>query len=167
MVSVIHQNVYMFDKSIKENICLYKEFSEAKIDEILSLSGVDKFIKGLEGELEYAVGENGSNLSGGQRQRIAIARALIQETPILVLDEGTSSIDMQTGYDIESRLLNIDNLTLITINHKMSEELLGLYDEIIFMEDGAIIEKGSLTKLLEKKGRFYNFYTLEKYIKEQ
>ncbi|MGL5087200.1 MAG: ATP-binding cassette domain-containing protein, partial [Clostridium sp.] len=102
------------------------------------------------------------NLSGGQRQRIAIARALIQETPILVLDEGTSAIDMQTGYDIESKLLEVDNLTLITITHKMSEELLGLYDEIIFMDEGVIVESGSLNELLEKQGGFSNFYTLEK-----
>ena len=162
MISIIHQNVYMFDKSIKDNICLYKDFSDEKINNILDLSGVDKFINELDNKLEYAVGENGSNLSGGQRQRIAIARALIQETPILVLDEGTSAIDMQTGYDIESRLLNINDLTLITITHKMSEELLGLYDEIIFMEQGYIVEKGSLNELLEKQGKFFDFYTIEK-----
>lgn len=101
MISIIHQNVYMFDKSIKDNICLYKEFSYEKINNILALSGADKFINDLDNKLEYAVGENGSNLSGGQRQRIAISRALIQETPILVLDEGTSAIDMQTGYDMK------------------------------------------------------------------
>ncbi|MGL4911325.1 MAG: ABC transporter ATP-binding protein, partial [Romboutsia sp.] len=161
MISIIHQNVYMFDKNIKDNICLYKGFSDKKLKEALSLSGSNTFIDDLDDGIEYAVGENGSNLSGGQKQRIAIARALIQETPILVLDEGTSAIDMQTGYDIESRLLDIDDLTLITITHKMSEELLGLYDEIIFMENGNIVEKGSLDELLEKESKFFDFYTLE------
>jgi len=161
MISIIHQNVYMFDKNIKDNICLYKDFSDEQINDILTLSGADNFINELDEGLEYAVGENGSNLSGGQRQRVAIARALIQETPILVLDEGTSAIDMQTGYDIESRLLNIEDLTLITITHKMSEELLGLYDEIIFMEKGAIVEKGNLNELLNKQSKFFDFYTLE------
>lgn len=161
MISVIHQNVYMFDKNIKDNICLYKEFSYKNISNILELSGADKFINELEEGLDYFVGENGNNLSGGQRQRIAIARALIQQTPILVLDEGTSAIDMQTGYDIESRLLNLDNLTLITITHKMSQELLSLYDEIIFMEGGKIIEQGSFNDLIKKEEKFYDFYKLE------
>lgn len=161
MISVIHQNVYMFDKNIKDNICLYKEFSYENISKILELSGADKFINELEEGLDYFVGENGNNLSGGQRQRIAIARALIQQTPILVLDEGTSAIDMQTGYDIESRLLNLDNLTLITITHKMSQELLSLYDEIIFMEGGKVIEQGSFNDLIKKEEKFYDFYKLE------
>ncbi|WP_291565559.1 MULTISPECIES: ABC transporter ATP-binding protein [unclassified Clostridium] len=160
MISIIHQNVYMFDKTIKDNICLYKEFSEEQINNVLKLSGVNKFIEETSNGLNYLVGENGSNLSGGQRQRIAIARALIQQTPILVLDEGTSAIDMQTAYDIESKLLNIKDLTLITITHKMSEELLSLYDEIIYMENGQIVESGNLKELLEKKEKFFNFYTV-------
>lgn len=161
MISIIHQNVYMFDKNIRDNICLYQSFSNDNINEILQLSGADKFINELENGLDYLVGENGNNLSGGQRQRIAIARALIQQKPILVLDEGTSAIDMQTGYDIENRLLNLDNLTLITITHKMSEELLSLYDEIIYMEDGKIIEQDSFNNLIKKEEKFYDFYKLE------
>ncbi|WP_291581610.1 ABC transporter ATP-binding protein [Clostridium sp. UBA6640] len=160
MISIIHQNVYMFDKTIKDNICLYKEFSEEQINDVLKLSGANKFIEETTNGLNYLVGENGSNLSGGQRQRIAIARALIQQTPILVLDEGTSAIDMQTAYDIESKLLNIKDLTLITITHKMSEELLSLYDEIIYMENGQIVESGNLQELLEKKEKFFNFYRI-------
>lgn len=160
MISIIHQNVYMFDKTIKDNICLYKEFSEEQINNVLKLSGANKFIEETFNGLNYLVGENGSNLSGGQRQRIAIARALIQQTPILVLDEGTSAIDMQTAYDIESKLLNIKELTLITITHKMSEELLSLYDKIIYMENGQIVESGNLQELLQKKEKFFNFYTV-------
>ncbi|MEW9077592.1 ABC transporter ATP-binding protein [Terrisporobacter glycolicus] len=161
MISIIHQNVYMFDKNIKDNICLYEKFSYDNINNILELSGADKFINELEEGLDYFVGENGNNLSGGQRQRIAIARALIQQTPILILDEGTSAIDMQTGYDIENKLLNLDNLTLITITHKMSQELLSLYDEIIFMEDGKVIEQGNFNDLIKKEEKFYDFYKLE------
>ncbi|AVQ44807.1 ABC transporter ATP-binding protein [Clostridium botulinum] len=160
MISIIHQNVYMFDKTIKDNICLYKEFSKEQINNVLNLSGANKFIEETTNGLNYLVGENGNNLSGGQRQRIAIARALIQQTPILVLDEGTSAIDMQTAYDIESKLLSIENLTLITITHKMSEELLSLYDEIIYMENGQIVEKGNLKELLDKKDKFFKFYTV-------
>ncbi|ADZ85799.1 ABC transporter ATP-binding protein [Cellulosilyticum lentocellum] len=162
MIAMIHQNVYMFDKSIKDNICLFKDFTEANINAALESSGADKFINNIEDGLNYLVGENGCNLSGGQRQRIAIARALIQKTPILILDEGTSAIDMQTAYDIESKLLNIEDLTLINITHKMSEELLGLYNEIIYMENGLIIENGTFKELINKEEKFLDFYSFTK-----
>ena len=161
MISVIHQNIYMFDKTIKENICLYKEFSEENLNNALRLSGADKFIEKLENGLDSMVGENGNNLSGGQKQRLAIARAILQRSSVLVLDEGTSAIDMQTAYDIESKLLNVKELTLLTITHKLSEELLDKYDEIIFIDDGTIVEKGSFKELLENKSKFFSFYNLE------
>lgn len=160
MISVIHQNVYMFDKSIEENICIYQSFPQEKLDNALRLSGVDRFLSQTTDGLASPVGENGANLSGGQRQRIAIARALIQRTPILILDEGTSAIDMQTAYDIESRLLKIPELTLLTITHKMSGELLGKYDEIIFMKEGIVAEMGNLEELLRRKSEFATFYSL-------
>ena len=160
MIAIIHQNIYMFDKDIKSNICLYDKFSDKELNEALEQSGVNRFVESTTNGIEYLVGENGCNLSGGQKQRIAIARALIQKTPILVLDEGTSAIDMQTAYEVEKGLLGIKELTLIAITHKLTEELLDLYDEIIYMDNGCIVEKGSLKALLDKKGDFYNFYNL-------
>lgn len=161
MVAVIHQNVYMFNTDIVQNICLYQDFSEEELQRALEMSGVIKFLDQTTDGLRSSVGENGSNLSGGQRQRIAIARAIIQKTPLLILDEGTSAIDMQTAYDIESKLLEMKDLTLVTITHKMSAELLGMYDDILFMEDGSVTEQGTLEELLDKKGGFYRFFTLQ------
>lgn len=160
MMSVIHQNVYMFSGSIRENICLHRSFSENEQDTALSVSGVKLFLDGTSDGLESFVGENGNSLSGGQRQRIAVARALIQKTPLLVLDEGTASIDKQTAYSIESNLLNINDLTLITITHDLNPELLGQYDQIIFVKDGEICEMGSLDELLRHEGAFHRFYYL-------
>lgn len=162
LAAVIHQNVYMFDADIRHNICLYEDFSEEALEGALKMSGIGKFLPSLPAGLLSPVGENGSLLSGGQRQRIAVARALIRNKPLLVLDEATSAIDMQTAYEIESRLLSLDGLTLITITHNMSENLLGLYDEIIYMEEGRIAERGPLTELLEREGKFARFYTLER-----
>ena len=160
--SVIHQNVYMFDESIFDNICLHEDFSKEELQSVLSDSGLSQFIEQVPNGLKYHVGENGDNLSGGQKQRIAVARALIRRKPLLILDEGTSAIDMQTAYDIESRLLAISDLTLLTITHNMSKDILELYDEIIFMADGKIIEHGTFETLIAKHAAFYDFYQLKK-----
>ncbi|MTL24102.1 ATP-binding cassette domain-containing protein, partial [Turicibacter sanguinis] len=162
LASMIHQNIYLFDKTIADNIFLDQTFADIQIKRALTQSGVTKFIKLLPEALKTAVGENGKNLSGGQKQRVAIARALIQEMPILMLDEGTSALDLQTAYDIEKTLLAIDELTVITITHKLSEEILSDYDEIIVMDQGQIVESGSFNHLLTQKGAFYQLYTLKK-----
>jgi ABC-type multidrug transport system fused ATPase/permease subunit len=162
MISVIHQSIYIFDDSIRQNICLYDTYSDQELEDALGTSGVSQFLERMPDGLSYQAGENGANLSGGQRQRIAVARALIRKRPVLILDEGTSSVDMQTAYDIESRLLAIDGLTLITITHNLREDLLGLYDQIIFMEDGHIVETGSLNDLLAEQAQFYRFFNLQK-----
>lgn len=162
MISVIQQNVYIFDDSIQQNISLYETYTNQEMEEALKLSGVDQFLMKLPEGISSFAGENGASLSGGQRQRIAVARALIRKKQILVLDEGTSAVDMQTAYDIESRLLAINDLTLITITHNLSEDLLELYDQIIYMEDGRIVEVGKLDELLKNKSGFHQFYTLQK-----
>lgn len=161
MFSVIHQNVYMFDESIQDNICLHKNISSTNLQRALDMSGVNMFL-GEDKTLEASVGENGNNLSGGQRQRVAVARALVQQKPILILDEGTSAVDMQTAYDIENQLLQIRDLTVITITHSLNPKLLENYDQIIFMESGRISETGSFGILLETKGGFYDFFSLKK-----
>lgn len=160
MSSVIHQNVYMFDESIRDNICLHQQVRQEDLQKALAMSGVEIFL-GDEKHMDTPVGENGNNLSGGQRQRIAVARALVQEKPLLILDEGTSAVDMQTAYDIESQLLQINGLTVITITHSLSPELLSAYDQIIFMENGMIMETDTFDNLLASKGAFYDFYNLK------
>lgn len=162
LASIIHQNIYMFDDNILQNINLYKEFLSTELETALSKSGVDQFIKDMPEGVLQRVGENGANLSGGQRQRIAVARALIRNKPILILDEGTSAIDAQTAYEIENSLLSINDLTLITITHNLQMELLEKYDQIIYMEEGYIRELGSLKELMAKQGEFYYFMNFEK-----
>ena len=161
LASMIHQNVYLFDKTIEDNVLLNHHFSDAQINQALTQSGVAKFMSQLTDGLKTSVGENGKNLSGGQKQRVAIARALIQQMPILMLDEGTSALDLQTAYDIERTLLGIGELTVITITHKLSEEILSQYDEIIVMDRGQIVEAGTFDELVHSHGAFYKLYTLK------
>lgn len=159
LIAMIHQNVFMFDSSIRENITLYEDFSEEELNMAIQASGVDQFINDFPEGLASSVGENGNRLSGGQRQRIAIARALIRKTPILVVDEGTSAIDKETAREIELKLLEIPDLTLLTITHKLEEELLEKYDEIICMEDGRVSEVGGFHQLMNQKQVFHQLLT--------
>ena len=160
-MSVIHQNVYMFDKTLKENILLGKKFNNEELNKALNTSGVNEFVMTLPNGINSFIGENGNNLSGGQRQRVAIARSLIQNTPILLLDEGTSALDSKTAFEIEDTLLNIDDLTVITITHKLIDNILSRYDEIIVMNNGKIVEQGSFNELMDKQGEFYELYSVE------
>ena len=160
--SIIHQNIYMFDETIYDNICLHEHYPEEQVEKIIEDSGLTEFISELPTGLQYRVGENGSNLSGGQKQRIAVARALIRNKPILILDEGTSAIDMLTAYDIENRLLKMENLTLITITHHLEQNLLDKYDEIFYMENGHIKERGSFKHLVNTSSCFSEYFHLKK-----
>lgn len=161
LFSVIHQHVFLFDNDIRMNIGLYGKFSEQAWEDALQISGVALFLPKLTDGLDTQVGENGCNLSGGQRQRVAVARAILHKAPILILDEGTSAIDMQTAYYIENQLLKVEGLTLLTITHNMNKELLGKYNDILFMEFGTITQCGTLDEILKQNGSFSRFYTLQ------
>ena len=119
VASVIHQEVFLFDDTIRNNICLFEEFSEEQLEKALARSGVKKFLDFFPEGLDYSVGQRGERLSGGQRQRIAIARALIRNTKFLILDEGTSALDAETAADIEKELLAMPELTVLTITHHL------------------------------------------------
>ena len=160
-MSMIQQNVFMFDDSIKENIKLFANYSDEEVLSICNRSGLSNLISRLPDGINSLVGENGNKLSGGEKQRIAIARSLINNTKILILDESTSALDNETAYNLESSLLSINDLTLIVVTHKLIKNILLNYDEIIVMKDGMVIEKGSFDYLISLKGYFYSLYYLQ------
>lgn len=145
LCAVVQQNVYILDRSIRENIELYKSYSDKEIENVLSLCGFT----------DLDIEKNGMDLSGGQKQRVSMARAIIRKKPIWVIDEGTSSIDNITGNEIEEKLLREKNTTIITISHKVNPDLMKKYNEIIYLEQGNIVEKGTYNELMERKGRVY------------
>lgn len=159
-LSVIQQNVFMFDGSIRDNIGLYGDYSSEQILKAAEDAGLLKFIKSLDKGIDEKIGENGGRLSGGEKQRIAIARALIKNSSILLLDEGTSALDNETAYNIEKSILSLKDITSIVVTHKLMGEVLKRYDEIIVVKDGKIIEKGNFSELLANKAYFYSLYTL-------
>lgn len=136
--SVIHQDIYLFCESLRDNILLHEGFSAQDLKNAIEKSGAASFIAEKEDGLDCITGENGAALSGGQKQRIALARAFIRRAPLLILDEGTSALDGKTAYDIESRLLHDDDITLLTVTHHPNPDLLAQYDAVYDLENGRL-----------------------------
>ena len=138
LVSVVHQSPFIFDDTIKNNIALYNEdISDERIKEACKKAGLQKFIEGLPLGLETRIGEGASKISGGEKQRIAIARALVKDSPILLMDEATSALDKETSAEIENTVLSQRELTCIIISHHVSEGLRARADKIVTVKDGS------------------------------
>lgn len=158
ITSFVEQNVFVFDDSIINNITMYSNIDKEILNAAIVKSGLDKLIE--EKGNDYKCGENGCNLSGGERQRISIARALINKSQLLLLDEITSALDNETAVRITNNLLEIDNTTKIMITHRLDEESLTKFDEIVVMKDGNIVEFGTYKELINKAGIFKSLVEL-------
>ena len=160
LMTIVQQDVYIFDDTLKANITLSQSFTEDDIKKAVQQSGLESYILENELGLQTSCGENGSNLSGGERQRLSIARALIRKTPILLLDEATSSLDNKVTTEIENSILEIQDLTVLVVTHKLNKSMLKKYNRILFMKNGVIVEDGSFDNLMDRKGEFYKLLEL-------
>ena len=160
LMTIVQQDVYIFDDTLKANITLSQSFTEDDIKKAIQQSGLESYILENELGLQTSCGENGSNLSGGERQRLSIARALIRKTPILLLDEATSSLDNKVTTEIENSILEIQDLTVLVVTHKLNKSMLKKYNRILFMKNGVIVEDGSFDNLMDRKGEFYKLVEL-------
>ena len=160
LMTIVQQDIYIFDDTLRANITLNQSFTDEEIKKAVQQSGLESYVLENELGLQALCGENGSNLSGGQKQRVSIARALIRKTPILLLDEATSSLDNQVTTEIESSILDIQNLTALVVTHKLNENILKKYDRILFMKAGVIVEDGSFCDLMDRRGEFYKLFEL-------
>ena len=160
LMTIVQQDVYIFDDTLKANITLSQSFTEDDIKKAVQQSGLESYILENELGLQTLCGENGSNLSGGERQRVSIARALIRKTPILLLDEATSSLDNKVTTEIENSILEIQDLTVLVVTHKLNKSMLKKYNRILFMKAGVIVEDGSFCDLMDRRGEFYKLFEL-------
>ncbi len=129
-IAYIDQSVYIFNDSIKKNICLSQNYSQEQIDKAIVSSALRPMIENLEQGIDTIASESGKNFSGGQRQRIAIARALIHGRKILLIDEGTSSLDKDNSLEIERQLIENPELTVIMVNHHFEPEIKAKLDAV-------------------------------------
>lgn len=157
-ISLVMQDVFLFSDTINENVKLGKKdlLQEDTIKRALEKAQAKDFIEKMEEQYETVIGERGVGLSGGQKQRISIARALSKTAPILILDDSTSALDMETESLIQETLTHLKNTTKIIIAHRISA--VRNADEILILEDGKIAERGTHHELLAKKGLYYNTY---------
>ena len=160
LMTIVQQDVYIFDDTLKANITLSQSFTEDDIKKAVQQSGLESYILENKLGLQTSCGENGLNLSGGERQRLSIARALIRKTPILLLDEATSSLDNKVTSEIENSILEIQDLTVLVVTHKLNKSMLKKYNRILFMKNGVIVEDGSFDNLMDRKGEFYKLVEL-------
>lgn len=158
MESIIQQNVFVFNATIKNNITMFRDFPDEQIDEAIRLSGLSALIE--EKGTDYLCGENGSGLSGGEKQRISIARSLLKNSQVLLVDEATAALDAETAYQVSSAVLGLKGVTALVVTHSLDESLLKQYDSIITLKNGSIIEAGSFDELLAQKGYFYSLFTV-------
>lgn len=156
--SVVTQDVFLFSDTIKENVRLgaRKTMEEERVKSALDLSHASEFVNKFEEGSDTVIGERGVGLSGGQKQRISIARALAKKSNILILDDSTSALDMETEYEIQKELSEHKEMSKIIIAHRISS--VRNADEIIILDGGRIAERGTHEELLEAKGLYYSTY---------
>ena len=157
-LGVVLQDNFLFDGTVAENISFSRpNATRAEIETVARLAHCDEFVQGFEKGYETIVGERGVKLSGGQRQRIAIARALLADPKILILDEATSSLDSESEALIQEGLRSLrQGRTTFVIAHRLST--IRSADQILVLEGGEIVERGTHEELLSHNGRYKQLY---------
>lgn len=140
LFSMIHQNVFIFSGTIRENITLFKDFPEQEIVAAAKSAGLQFLLEKLPQGLDTPIKEAGNSLSGGERQRISIARVLIRQAPVLLLDEFTSALDQFTAQTIEKEIMTLKEQTCIHVTHKLSEADAHLYDAILEIDASQLVK---------------------------
>ena len=158
-VSFVFQDTFLFKQSILDNIRMgNKDATEAQVVAAAKAARCHEFIEQLPQGYRTVIGSTGIHLSGGERQRIAIARAIVKDAPIIILDEATAFSDPENEYLIQKAFEKlIQNKTVVMIAHRLST--IRNADQILVMEKGRLIESGTHEKLLEKNGKYSQMWS--------
>ena len=159
--SLVMQDVFLFSDTILENVKLGQKnrISQEAVRDAAARAQAKGFIEKMDNQYDTVIGERGVGLSGGQKQRLTIARALAKKTPVLVLDDSTSALDMETEQSIHETLRELPDTTKIIIGHRISAVCHA--DEILILENGRIAERGTHESLLALKGLYYQTYVAQ------
>ena len=161
-IALVSQETVLFDTTIRENI-LYghkSKASEERLADIIEAAHIAEFVKDLPAGLDTVVGERGLRLSGGQRQRIAIARALLKDAPVLILDEATAALDTESERHVQAAMVRLmENRTTLVIAHRLST--IEHADCILVMSKGRVVERGSHVELLALKKTYARLHSLQ------
>jgi subfamily B ATP-binding cassette protein MsbA len=160
-LGVVLQDEFLFEGTIRENIIFPRpEANEVQVNAAVKAAYVDEFTDRFDDGLETLIGERGVKLSGGQRQRIAIARAILANPKIIILDEATSNLDTESEALIQKSLDELTkNRTTIVIAHRLST--IRKANQILVIENGHIVERGNHDDLIKNEGRYYDLFTYQ------
>ena len=158
-ISLVSQDIILFDDTIRSNIAYANlEASDDQIKKACEFSAASEFIEKLPQSYETIIGENGIRLSGGQKQRISIARAILKDAPIILLDEATSSLDADSEEKVQNAIINLtENKTTLVIAHRLST--IRRANKIIVVNQGKIADMGTHNDLLKNSTIYKNLYS--------
>ncbi len=156
-ISMVFQNVYLFHDTIRNNICFGKPgATEEEMIEAAKKACCHDFIMALPDGYDTVVGEGGGSLSGGEKQRISIARAILKDAPVIILDEATASIDPENEHLIQQAISELTKgKTIVTIAHRLAT--IEQADQILVVDDGQIVQRGTHEELIKVPGKYKNF----------
>jgi subfamily B ATP-binding cassette protein MsbA len=159
-ISIVSQDVVLFNDTVRNNISYgIRDVEDSDLENALRAAYAHEFVYSLPEGLDTVIGERGARLSGGQRQRLSIARAILRNAPILILDEATSSLDTESEYVVKKALENlVTNRTTLTIAHRISTVMHA--DMIIVISNQQILEAGRHDDLITQDGEYSRIYTL-------